>query len=281
MSDVVACPFSHSSFLILTLKSIASFTAWIGKRQWRTSAGWWDSCPLSESHSSTAGSSDVHGLHALGGGGIPAQALSLCRKFLYAKQKSLTWSSVCGSVPKQQQISKPISMCILPKFSLCNGNKSLPKSKMYSGKQTTMTKYSSQGSMSFIGISAVLYTLLTSLWILSFFFNRKNGTDEPSCRAGIERLRCGEWTCGCSRGGEGGMNADRHTDIHTVCKIDGQWEVPWDTVIPGLCPAMTSSMGWRGRREGAPRGGDTCILRAGSPCAAETDIVIILPLRKI
>ena len=34
---------------------------------------------------------------------------------------------------------------------------------MYSGKQTTMTKYSSQGSMSFIGISTVLYTLLTSL----------------------------------------------------------------------------------------------------------------------
>ena len=68
--------------------------------------------------------------------------VSLPRKFLYAKQKALTLSSVCGSAPKQQQISKPISLCILPRFSLCNGNRSFLKSKRYSGKQTTMTKIS-------------------------------------------------------------------------------------------------------------------------------------------
>ena len=100
----------------------------------------------------------------------PAQALStsllasLPRKFLYAKQKALTLSRVCGSAPKQQPISKTISLCILPRFSLCNGNRSFLKSKMYSSKQTTMTKCGSQGSMRvLIGVSAFLYTLFTSL----------------------------------------------------------------------------------------------------------------------
>lgn len=90
--------------------------------------------------------------------GVFAQEIPLCKaKGTHIEQR--LWLST-----KQQQISKPISLCILPRFSLCNGNRSFLKSKRYSGKQTTMTKCGSQGSMRFfIGVSAVLYTLFTSL----------------------------------------------------------------------------------------------------------------------
>ena len=56
------------------------------------------------------------------------------------------------------------------------------------------------------------------------------------------------------------------------------------------CSVMTWSVGWRGRREGGgdgrreggSRGGDMCILRAVSHCAAETNnSVIILPLKTL
>jgi len=47
-----------------------------------------------------------------------------------------------------------------------------------------------------------------------------------------------------------------------------------------LCDDL--SVGWRGRREGGSRGGDMCILRAVSHCAAETNnSVIILPLKTL
>ena len=47
----------------------------------------------------------------------------------------------------------------------------------------------------------------------------KNGTDEPNCRAGVERLRYGAWTCGHSRGGEGGTDRERSMDMRTLSPV--------------------------------------------------------------